>query len=68
MGSAKQEALALIERLPDEVSMDMIMAELHFKSRLLRAMDQDERGDVISHEEARQRLSKWLDSSGQEKA
>lgn len=68
MGTAKEEALALIERLPDEVSMDTIMAELHFKSRVLRAMEQDERGEIISHEEARKRLSKWLDSSGQAKA
>lgn len=60
MKTAKQETLELVEQLPDDVSMEIIMAELHFKAKVLHAIEQADRGQVVSDEEARRRLSKWL--------
>ena len=62
--TAKQEALDLIGKMPDEVSTQTILAELQFKMVVEERLEQVARGDVISHEEAKRRLSKWLDSSG----
>ncbi|MHB8377340.1 MAG: hypothetical protein ACYDEB_10355 [Dehalococcoidia bacterium] len=60
MKTPKQEAMELIERLPEEVSLETILAELHFKAKVLRGLEQADRGQVVSQEEAMRRLSKWL--------
>jgi len=64
MKTAKQEALELIQKMPDEISMETILAELHFKLRVLKGIDQMDKGEVISHEEVKERLGRWLSSSG----
>jgi hypothetical protein len=64
MKTAKQEAIELLDSLPDDVPMETIMEGLHFKARVLHAVGQIDRGEGISHEDAKQRLSKWLESSG----
>ena len=60
MKTPKQEAIELIERLPEEVSLETILAKLHFKAKVLRGLEQADRGQVVSQEEAMRRLSKWL--------
>jgi hypothetical protein len=67
MKTAKQELLELLERLPDDVSMDTMLAEMHFKAIVLRGLEDAHRGDVVSQEEVRARLSKLLESSGRER-
>ena len=67
MKTAKQEALDLLDRLPDDVGMDTLLAELQFKSMLIRGLDEVRRGDVMSHEEVKSRLNKWLELSGRDK-
>ncbi len=62
--TAKQAAIDLIERLPDEVSTETIVAELLFKQGVIQGMEQLDRGEVVSHDEAKERLAKWLKSSG----
>ncbi len=67
MKTAKEEALDLLERLPDDVSMDTLLAQLHFKASVLRGLAEASRGEGISHEEAKERLAKWLESSGRQR-
>lgn len=65
MKSEKQQAIELIDRMPDEVSAETIISELQFRLTILRRGAEAERGEnLISHEEAKNRLSKWLKSSG----
>jgi hypothetical protein len=64
MKSAKEEALRLIAQMPEDASMETILAELHFKCRVQRGLEQLERSEVVSHEEAKIRLGRWLKSSG----
>ena len=64
MKTPKQEAMELLERLPDDASIDTVINELHVKSRLLRALAHSEQGEGIPHEEVELRLNKWLESSG----
>ena len=67
MKTAKQEVLELLERLPDDVSMDTLLAELHFKASVLRGLEQAERGEGITQDELKARLKTWLESSGRQK-
>jgi predicted transcriptional regulator len=67
MKTPKQEAFKLLERLPDDVSMDALLAELHFIASVQRGIEDARRGDVVTQDEVRQRLNSWLESSGREK-
>ncbi|MGI9173735.1 MAG: hypothetical protein ACR2GR_00245 [Rhodothermales bacterium] len=58
--SAKQATLDLVDRLEDDVSFEEIIYELYVLEKIQRGMNDAEEGRVVSHEEARQRLSRWL--------
>lgn len=62
--TAKQAAIDLIELLPDEVSTETIVAELLFKLSVIQGLEQLDRGEVVSHDKAKERLAPWLKSSG----
>ncbi len=58
--SAKQATLRLVERMADDVTFEDIIYELYVLEKIQRGMKDAEEGRVVSHEEARQRLSRWL--------
>lgn len=60
MLTVKQEVIGMIEKLPDEVNYDEIMSEIYFKQKVDKSLTQIEEGKVISHEEAKKRISKWI--------
>lgn len=60
MLGVKQEILKMIQTLPDEVTIDDIMAELYFKSQVDAGLNELDEGKGILHEEVEKRMSKWL--------
>lgn len=62
--TTKDEALDLIRKMPSEVSMEDIFAELYFKMRVDRALREVEAGGFVSDEQARERFARWLNSPG----
>ena len=62
--SAKHIALKLIEAMPDSVPLEDIMYELYFRQRVDRGLDELEQGRVVSHEQIKESLAAWLQSSG----
>ena len=50
----------MIERLPDDTSVEDIMAELYFRQKVDEGLRQLDAGEGIEHEEARRKLAKWL--------
>ena len=56
----KQTVIEMIERLPDDASVEDIMAELYFRQKVDEGLRQLDAGEGIEHEEARRRLGKWL--------
>jgi predicted transcriptional regulator len=62
--SIKQEALRMIRRMPDDVSLEDIMYELYFRQRVDRGLREFDEGKMISHEEVKRSLTKWLQSKG----
>jgi len=56
----KQEVIRMIQFLPDEVTIDDIMAELYFKSQVDAGLKELDEGKGIPHEEVEKRMSKWL--------
>jgi hypothetical protein len=62
--SPKAQALEMISSMPDEVSTETILAELQFTLLIERRRESARRGNVVSHDEAKRRLGRWLNSSG----
>ena len=56
----KSQLLDIIEKMPEDISVGDLIAEIHFKEKLEKGLKQIEEGKTLSHQEARQRLSKWL--------
>lgn len=60
MAGVKQQVIEMIQHLPDEVSLDDIMAELYFKLQVDSGLKELDKGKGIPHEEVEKRMSKWL--------
>ncbi len=60
MTNIKQQRLKMIETLPDEITIDDIMAELYFKMQIDAGLQGLDDGKGLTHEEAKEKLSKWL--------
>jgi predicted transcriptional regulator len=59
--TTKQAVMEMIERMPDDTSVEDIMAELYFRQKVDEGLRQLDAGEGIDHEEAKRRLGKWLD-------
>ena len=62
--SDKQEALKIIQALPDDCSTDDILAELYFKKQVDGGLKDIAEGRTITHEELKARIAKWRSSVG----
>jgi len=60
MFGVKQEVIKLVQSLPDEVTVDDIMAVLYFKLQVDAGLKELDEGKGIPHQEVESRMSKWL--------
>ena len=60
VGSPKQTVLEMIQRLPDDASLEDIQYHLFVLQKIERGLDDAEAGRVIPQEEVEKRLEKWL--------
>ncbi len=60
MASIKEQIIQMIQRLPDKVSADDVMAELYFRLQVDAGLKELDEGKGIPHEEVEKRMSKWL--------
>jgi predicted transcriptional regulator len=58
--TTKQAVLEMIEKLPDDISVEDIMAELYLRQKVDEGLRQLDTGQGIEHEEAIRRMGKWL--------
>ncbi len=58
--TTKQAVLEMIERLPDDSSVEDIMAELYFRQKVDEGLRQLDAGEGVEHEDAKRKLEKWL--------
>lgn len=54
--NAKQLLREAVERLPEDATVEDAMDRLYFLSKVARGLHAADRGDVVSHEEARRIL------------
>ena len=60
MAGIKQQVIKMIENLPDEVSVNDIMAELYFSLQVDAGLKELDEGKGIPHKEVEKRISKWI--------
>ena len=60
MAGIKEQVIQIIQSLPEEVTIDDIMAELYFKLQVDAGLNELNEGKGIPHEEVEKRMSKWL--------
>ena len=56
MGAVKEEAKKLIDSLPEHATWDDIMYEFYVKKKLAKALEEDAKGEVVSHQSAKKQL------------
>ncbi|MEX0750398.1 MAG: hypothetical protein WD359_06270 [Dehalococcoidia bacterium] len=67
MKTAKQELRELLEQLPDDAPLEVLILEIQNRASVRRGFDELRRGEGISHEEVKERLRTWRESFGRQK-
>jgi hypothetical protein len=60
MATAKEDVQHLLEQLPDDVSLEQIQYHIYVRQKIDRARAEVRAGNVLSQEEAEERMAKWL--------
>lgn len=60
MTAVKDEAKKMISNLPENCTYEDIQYHLYVIEKIKRGKERAGRGETVSHEKAKQRLSKWL--------
>lgn len=60
MANAKDEVRQLLDDLPDDASYEDIQYRIYVRQKIEKSLAETEQGAVVSHEEARKRLARWL--------
>jgi predicted transcriptional regulator len=60
MPTIKEQVIEMIRGLPEESSVDDIMAELYFRIKVDAGLRELDEGRGIPHEQVKERLSRWL--------
>jgi len=58
--STKDAVIEIIKKMPDEVTLSDIMAELYFRKKVDEGLRQLDEGQSIPHEDVKKRLGRWL--------
>ena len=56
----KQQIMKAMEDLPDDARVEDALDRLYLLYKVERGLQQADRGELISQDEVRQRMTKWL--------
>lgn len=60
MYNVKDEVINIVKSMPDEVTVDDIIAELYFKLQVDAGLSELDKGKGIPHNFVKDRMEKWL--------
>jgi len=60
MPSVKNSVIDFIKNLPDDLTVEEIAYKLYLDERINKTQKQMKEGNYLTHEEAKERLKKWL--------
>ncbi len=60
MVAAKQEVQEMIQNLPNDCTYEDIQYHLYVVEKIKNGISRAENGEVLSHQNAKERMAKWL--------
>ncbi len=60
MGTAKEEVRKLLENVPDDATFEDIQYHIYVRQKIERGLKDIEEGNVLTNDQVRKRMSKWL--------
>ena len=60
MATERDNIIKMIKNLPDDVSMEDIIEAIYIRQKNEKGLEDSEKGRTITHEEAKERLARWL--------
>lgn len=60
METAKEQVQQILEKLPEDASLEDIQYHIYVRQKIQQGVDDVEAGRIISHSDVQQRLAKWL--------
>jgi len=60
MATEKESIIEMIKTLPDDVTMEDIIEAIYVRQKIEKGLKDSEEGRLYTHEEAKERLEKWL--------
>jgi predicted transcriptional regulator len=64
MSAVKDQAIRIIQSLPDDCTFEDIQYHLEVRHKVERGLRAAEEGRIVSQEEAERRVAEWAESSG----
>ena len=58
--TAKDEVRALLEKLPDDASLNDIQYHIYVRQKIERGLEAIQKGNVLPQEEIEKRIARWL--------
>ena len=58
--TVKEKVLEVITKMPDDSTLDDIGYELYVIESVQKGLDELDRGEYLTHEQAREKLRKWV--------
>jgi predicted transcriptional regulator len=60
MATEKELIMEMIKSLPDDITMEDIIEAIYVRQKIERGLKDSQEGKSYTHEEAKERLAKWL--------
>ena len=64
MTTTKRDVIEMLERMPEDVSIDEIMYALYFRQHVDQGLREVEDGKLIPHEQVEREMNEWVQSLG----
>ena len=60
MGAAKDEVKALLDKLPDDCSLEDVQYHLYVVEKINRGIERAEKEGMLNQEDVERKLDKWI--------
>jgi len=60
MAKEKDTIIEMIKTLPDDTTMEDIIEAIYVRKKIEKGLKDSQEGRLFTHEEAKERLAKWL--------
>ena len=60
MATQKENIIQMIKSLPDDINLEDIIEAVYVRQKIEKGLKDWKEGNLYTHEEAKERLEKWL--------